>query len=399
MEYVDHGRFSSVLRFGAQILAGGSPGGGSGPPAGKGSSDRALSRLASQYAIALRAGSAVIYLVVGPLAATASVRLAWLTAVLLALLAWSVVFAVVVFRHGLSWRVAAADLMVVMALVSAQRHVVPAGLIRDGTTWVLPLASTSVYILQLALPPMLGIPAAGLVTAVYAASAPEARGAWILLLQAVITSGLMTLVRRGGRRADALIGVALRAEQETKAQAARRADQREAYRQIHDTILSTLIMVASGAFTGPSRTLSTQACRDLEVLDGPVGARQAAGGLCDQLRKLADEAVGVVVGLDCDAPEVPAPAASQIIASVAEALRNVARHAGVQEAEVTAYGGEGWVVVTVRDRGRGFDPGHVPMHRRGLGESIVGRMSVAGGHATVDSAPGRGTTVTLRWPR
>ena len=30
--------------------------------------------------------------------------------------------------------------------------------------------------------------------------------------------------------------------------------------------------------------------------------------------------------------------------------------------------------------------------------SIIERMSSAGGHAEVESAPGEGTTVTLRWP-
>jgi signal transduction histidine kinase len=53
----------------------------------------------------------------------------------------------------------------------------------------------------------------------------------------------------------------------------------------------------------------------------------------------------------------------------------------------------------VRDRGAGFDPDTVAEDRRGVRESIVGRMARAGGRATVVSAPGEGTEVELVLPR
>jgi signal transduction histidine kinase len=57
--------------------------------------------------------------------------------------------------------------------------------------------------------------------------------------------------------------------------------------------------------------------------------------------------------------------------------------------------GEARVEVFVRDRGVGFDPSTVPADRRGVRDSIVGRMERHGGHATVRSAPGEGTEVEL----
>jgi signal transduction histidine kinase len=51
--------------------------------------------------------------------------------------------------------------------------------------------------------------------------------------------------------------------------------------------------------------------------------------------------------------------------------------------------------VFVRDRGAGFDVGAVPADRRGVRESIVGRMERHGGQAHVRSAPGEGTEVEL----
>jgi signal transduction histidine kinase len=51
--------------------------------------------------------------------------------------------------------------------------------------------------------------------------------------------------------------------------------------------------------------------------------------------------------------------------------------------------------VFVRDRGSGFDPEAVPADRRGVRDSIVGRMERHGGTATVHSRPGQGTEVEL----
>jgi signal transduction histidine kinase len=49
----------------------------------------------------------------------------------------------------------------------------------------------------------------------------------------------------------------------------------------------------------------------------------------------------------------------------------------------------------VRDRGPGFDLSAVPDDRRGVRESIVGRMRRHGGRAAVHSAPGEGTEIEL----
>jgi len=148
--------------------------------------------------------------------------------------------------------------------------------------------------------------------------------------------------------------------------------------------------------------LSGQAARDLAVLRGlPDAPALAEGGSTDLLaclEQVAERAAPLRVRVAGGPAVVPALAAEQIAASAAEALRNVARHAGTSEAEVTVRAGADGVTVEVRDGGRGFDTGAVPPSRRGLRESVAGRMAAAGGTGSVRSAPGAGTTVILRWP-
>ena len=82
-----------------------------------------------------------------------------------------------------------------------------------------------------------------------------------------------------------------------------------------------------------------------------------------------------------------------------EAMTNAAKFAGVDEIDVYAEVTDDAVSVFVHDRGAGFDRAAVPADRKGLKESIEGRLARAGGRATVTSSPGAGTEVELRLPR
>ena len=375
------------------------------PLRGTGSaSDRALHRLVGWYAVGFRLWIAVAVVVAAPLAATAAVSGAWLAAALVTLCAWSVFFAVRVGRRGITGPLVLADAAVIVALIAVHHLVVPAALISAGTTWMLPLASTAIYISQLCIPPPAGLPVAAVVIAAYVMSVAHPADAVYLVFQALATAALMILVRRGGRNADAAIARQLQLEQDLRVEAARRADQREQDRRLHDTILSTLTMVASGALSMSSPVLAAQASRDLQVLNnwptlpepGPPGAL----ALPDRLAAVAAEAAPLRVSTSFSSATttVPATAVNRIADCAAEALRNVARHAGTGAAELRLRDGNGQVVVEIIDQGRGFDPRSVPRSRRGISESIHGRMAEIGGTAEISGVPGAGTTVTLRWP-
>jgi len=369
-----------------------------------GPSDQALNWLAGWYAIALRLGGAVLFTAVAVLAATSQISGWWLGVPLTALCLWSVFFTWRIRRFGLTPTVVLADAVVISALALAQQHMVPGALIKDGLTWMLPLAVTSVYILQIVLRPRLGLPAAAIVVVAYGLGAGDITAGWLLAVEMVVVAGLMTVIRSGARQADAIVAGSLETERLIRTEEARRADEREQHRQLHDTVLSTLTMVAAGAFAEPSAALTAQVARDLRVLQGLEGAPAEPGGLAPltdlgpKLEQAAASTDGLAVRLELDPVTVPSPVADQLVACVGEALRNVEQHAGTGQADVTVTGGVGWAVVKITDYGRGFDPAAIPPSRRGIRESITGRMLAVGGHAVIDSQPGAGTTVTVSWP-
>ena len=391
-----------MVKINRRVVAGPRPGAVTGP------SDQALDRLVGRFAIGLRLGSAVACAVAGPLAAVNGIAGSDLAVLLAALWAWSVFFVAAVARYGPTWPLVLADAAVIMAIVAAQPYVVPGPSIADGTTWMLPLASTAVYIPALALRPWLSLPTAAAVTAVYVLTVPHPGDAGFLIVQALVTVALMTLVRRGGRSADAVIAGYLRAGQAARAEAARRADEREQYRRVHDTALSTLTMVASGAFSGPLVTLRAQAAHDLQVMQAlpglPGGTKSGPGpgsaaSLRDRLVTEAARTAPLDVTVSGTTATPPPEISTEISRCVGEALRNVARHAGTGRADVSVREAGDGLVVEVSDQGRGFDPRLVAASRRGISESIRARMEAIGGDAEVISAPGAGTRVVLRWPR
>ncbi|MBM3119311.1 MAG: hypothetical protein FJ006_07160 [Chloroflexi bacterium] len=85
-----------------------------------------------------------------------------------------------------------------------------------------------------------------------------------------------------------------------------------------------------------------------------------------------------------------------------EALRNVWKHAQATEAEITVEFREDTTAITIGDDGRGFTPPQKigSLARDGkLGMAgMQERAQLVGGNLTVQSEPGRGTSITIELP-
>jgi signal transduction histidine kinase len=87
----------------------------------------------------------------------------------------------------------------------------------------------------------------------------------------------------------------------------------------------------------------------------------------------------------------PAEIEAAIYFCVLEALQNVAKYAGASRVTVALEERDEHLAFTVRDDGRGFDPGEV-----GYGTGLQGmadRLDAIGGSLRIHSSPGNGTMV------
>jgi len=182
-----------------------------------------------------------------------------------------------------------------------------------------------------------------------------------------------------------------------------RAEERaEVAARIHDSVLQTLALIQRHA--GDERRVAALARRqERELRRWLYGSGVAeAASLVDALADVAaeiEELHGIRIEL-ANAGDAPLDDdLRQLVLAAREAMTNAAKFSGVEEIFVYAESGHEEIVVFVRDSGVGFERAAVAADRRGIVESIEGRMQRAGGTATVVGAPGQGTEVELRLPR
>jgi signal transduction histidine kinase len=214
---------------------------------------------------------------------------------------------------------------------------------------------------------------------------------------AALSRAAWVLVQRAAQRADRMAAEAVRARGESLVAAAVRAEERELGNSLHDTAATTLLMVGIGQVHSDADWLAPQARRDLDRLHSDSSRTPQHADLVDLLRADLD-ATHLTVEFDAPARlPLPFDVARAIADSARETLTNVRRHAGTTRATVRLRGDERTLCLDIADQGKGFSPTDVPATRRGIRESVRGRMSRVGGTATITSAEGEGTLVRLEW--
>ncbi|HVD27968.1 MAG TPA: PspC domain-containing protein [Mycobacteriales bacterium] len=238
-----------------------------------------------------------------------------------------------------------------------------------------------------------------------------AAGGVILLLA---TTGQLTAARDGFTATLVILtGVALAtapiwrrlldSRSEERAARVRSEERASVAAHLHDSVLQTLALIQRHAddHQAVSRLARSQE-RELRawlydpkvVREGGTWAGLVAGMVAEVESDHALIVDPVVVG---DAPIDDGLAA--LGAATRETLVNAAKHSGAMAADLYTEVTPERVSVIVRDRGKGFDPGTVPDDRRGLRDSVSGRLARLGGTAEIRSAPGEGTEVELVLPR
>ncbi|PFG18768.1 sensor histidine kinase [Serinibacter salmoneus] len=241
---------------------------------------------------------------------------------------------------------------------------------------------------------------------------PTAEAVQLILPPMAATAGL-AIALPGMEAADLRVERARRevaqASLETAAQRAKLTAHRAVQRTLHDAVLPALRHVASLAVSRTdARDEARRALLRLQDVEHQAAELDQEDPTCSgdvptsSLTRALDAVQRGIPGITVHGPEValgpelPAEVTHALAGAVAEAIRNVERHAGVTQATVTVTKEPERVVVRVVDHGCGFDPSRT-RESFGMRHSVRERLAEVGGEVSVTSTPGQGTAVVLSW--
>lgn len=221
-----------------------------------------------------------------------------------------------------------------------------------------------------------------------------------VLIAALVASGVLAAVIPLGIR----VVRDLTASKEREAREAERAD---IAAHLHDSVLQTLTLIRAGA-EDPARVRALALSQERELRSWLYTGRQEAQNSLVRALQVAAEEVEATYGIPVEVvtvgDSVTSPSALAAVAAAAEAITNAARH-GAPPISVYQECGPTTLEIFIKDSGPGFDPGRIPAGRLGFRQSVLGRVSRAGGQVTVRSAAlqgagtlARGTEVKITVP-
>jgi signal transduction histidine kinase len=181
----------------------------------------------------------------------------------------------------------------------------------------------------------------------------------------------------------------------------REQERAEVAAHLHDSVLQTLALIQTRA--GDASAVATLARGQERALrrwlferpDGGAGQRETIGTKLELAAGEVEDLHGVPIETVIVGEGRLDTRSEALVQAAREAMTNAAKFAGSERIDLYAEIEPTRVVAFIRDRGVGFDPDAIPPDRRGLRDSILGRMRRHGGRATVHSAPGEGTEIEL----
>jgi signal transduction histidine kinase/phage shock protein PspC (stress-responsive transcriptional regulator) len=191
----------------------------------------------------------------------------------------------------------------------------------------------------------------------------------------------------------------LRSLTEERTERIRSQERAEVAAHLHDSVLQTLAMMQRragdpGEVAGLARRQERELRAWLAGRPAPGQSKRLAGAL-EAAAAEVEESHGVPVEVVVVGDRELDPAHEAVVAAAREAMTNAAKFGGGSPVDVYAESTGSRTQVFIRDRGPGFDTDSIPGDRRGVRESIVGRMERHGGRTAITSSPGTGTEVEL----
>ncbi len=186
---------------------------------------------------------------------------------------------------------------------------------------------------------------------------------------------------------------------EERRQRIRSQERAEVAAHLHDSVLQTLALIQRT--DEPRQMASLARSQERELRSWLYGGARAAdhtllstamNDTAAEIERAYSVRIDVVT---VGERRIDDPTGALVLAA-REAMINAAAHSGADRVSVYVETSPEQVTAYVRDQGHGFDPADVPADRRGIADSIEGRMIRFGGVAALSTAPGRGTEVKLQ---
>lgn len=181
----------------------------------------------------------------------------------------------------------------------------------------------------------------------------------------------------------------------------RQEERAELAAHLHDSVLQTLALIQRT--DDPTRMSILARHQESELrewlyesapLDGTDLVSTALKGAATRIESDHQVPIDVVTVGDRPVDE----SSRALVSAASEALVNAAKHSGSERLSLYFEAEEEQLSVFVTDYGKGFDQSAVSEDRKGITQSILGRVERAGGKVEINSEPGEGTEVILRMP-
>lgn len=231
--------------------------------------------------------------------------------------------------------------------------------------------------------------------------------AFFTLTFAAIFTTLAMVAMRNGYALDAATERARTTSARAAAASAHAREQARLDALVHDTVMGTLFYASRGGLDESVRRQAATVLTQLEQLRGGRDAESGETSIEDFITRIRSVVLDGAADIDFATMGrrdrgLPREVVDAFAEATSEAVRNSLQHAvdpgtGVARSAVITLAESG-VRLTISDNAQGFDPRDVAPQRLGILVSIRGRLgAIPGGEATVESARGRGTVVTLSW--